>query len=192
MFRLVTLLGDETEAHPVYPDADGYGSEPAAWAAYAASPAGFCGVGKYNPDGRLVELIIDRVLDAEHGPQRWDQLARTLGVPVRTIPMALRAQRSVDIRAVRLITAEIEREFPRRVREALWRRALCRDLHTEPLAVAGVVDAVRGLSHWQVLDLFPHLQALAAELPDCIRTELRRHIGDKALGAGITALRLGL
>lgn len=193
MFRLVTLLDGATEADTVVlADADGYSTEPAAWAAYCASPEGFLGVGRHDSEGRLIELIVDQVLDNDDSPARWDRLARCLGVRVRTMPMALRPHQVVDINAVQRLITDIEADFSLRVSDPLWRRALCRSLHTEPLAMAGVVTAVHRLAHARVLDLYPDLRQLAAELPESIRIELRRHIGDPATGTGVAALRLGL
>ena len=193
MFRLVTLLDQDLGMDAVaYADADAYASEPAAWGAYCASSGGFSGIGRHDSDGRLVELIVDRVLDSAESGARCDRLSRDLGVRVRTVPMALRPSNVVDVRAVRQFVTDIERDLPRRVVEPLWRRSLCQDLSTEPLGMTGVLNAVQRLSWTAVLDLFPHLSDLADELPDSIRTELRRHISDPATVAGTAALRLGL
>lgn len=191
MFRLITLL--VSDGHTVaYPEADGYSTEPAAWAAYSRRPEGLSGIGHHDADGRLIQLIVDQTLDPDGDVAGWNTLAVELGVRVRTVPMSLRLAPEVDVGAIQRLTVGIERQLPRRIGDPRWRAELCDTLGTEPLVLAGVVNAVHHLPYWAALDLYPYLQDLAAELPAPIRLELCRHVEDRMTGTGVAAARLGL
>jgi hypothetical protein len=196
MYRLVQLLRGGGAAS-VYVDRDGYTSEAAAWVAYSAAATGFSGVGRFDMSGRLVEVVVysvcgvDRAEDAFGlaacpdcgGTPVVDDLVRDLGVAVRPAP--------ADVRR-RALAARIAAELPGHVGDAGWRRWACAELAAEPGAADGVVDGVAVLADPDVLDLFPALQDLAAELPAAVRDGLRHAGGCGESPARVAAARLGL
>jgi hypothetical protein len=61
-----------------------------------------------------------------------------------------------------------------------------------PEAVNGLLIGVGALSHRDVLDLYPALCALGAQLPAGVRADLRQASARPLSPAGMTGRRLGL
>lgn len=94
MFRLVRLTRESGTA-TVYIDNDGFTSRAAAWAAYSREPLRASGVGRFDADGKLVEIALHARC---HTAQILDldcldcdtvtadlRLAYELSIPARTI-----------------------------------------------------------------------------------------------------------
>jgi hypothetical protein len=219
MFRLIQLYGSDDKAI-VDVDPDGYTTELAAWAEFYATPVTFFGIGRFDSGGRLVDITVDPVCTAsgtfglcrnstavvdveEYHPLCADcgawhdaislrELARRLGVPVQTArrPVPQHAEPTGD--PVRTLSHRIAREIATNVADAAWRHGVCAELTGKPRAVNGLFIGVGALSNRQVLDLFPALRSLAADLPPAIAADLRRATGKPRSPAGMAALRLGI
>jgi hypothetical protein len=219
MFRLIQLfaIGDDAL---VDVDPDGYASELAAWAEFYATPVTFFGIGRFDADGRLVDITVDPVCTAAgtsglcrgstcvvetdgyhplcadcgawHDAISLRELAKRLRVPVHTARRPAPAHATNGGDPTRGLSHRIARELAANVADAAWRRTVCRELATAPRAVNGLLIGVDALSDRQVLDLFPALRHLAAELPAGIHADLRRATEKPRSPAGMAALRLGL
>ena len=216
MFRLIQLHADDGTAR-IGVDPDGYTNEYAALAGFRTTPTTFFGVGRFNDGHTLVEIIVDSVC----GPfgdcprpatvvhadtfQRLcddcavglsvlslDELATRLGVGVRRAPVFAGTGRDATTDDICSLSNRIAREFATNVADPLWRTDVCSELAGTPEAVNGLLIGVGALSHRDVLDLFPALRSLAAQLPVCIHAELLRASARPLSPAGMTALRLGL
>jgi hypothetical protein len=218
MFRLIQLYASEDNAL-VDVDPDGYATELAAWAEFYATPVTFFGIGRFDSDGRLVDITVDpvctaagasglcrnatTVVDTEryhplctdcgawHDAISLRELAKRLGVPVQA------ARRAAPVTPattdpVRALSHRIARELATRIGDAQWRQVVAGELARSPRAVNGLFIGVGALSNRQVLDLFPALQHLASLLPIGIHTDLCRAAGKPRSPAGMAALRLGL
>jgi hypothetical protein len=69
---------------------------------------------------------------------------------------------------------------------------LCAELARNPSAVNGLLIGVGALSHRDVLDLYPALCTLGAQLPVGVHADLLRATVRPLSPAGVAALRLGL
>jgi hypothetical protein len=216
MFRLIQL-----HAHLGVPrigvDPDGYASERAALARYRATPATFFGVGRFDEEGTLAEIIMDAacgplgdcprpatVVHAQTYQRLCDtcgfgldvlsvpQLAVRLGIAVRLAPALARSGRHAAAEFAFTASNRIAREFASRVEDPRWRAELCAELARNPSSVNGLLIGVGALSHRDVLDLFPALCALGAQLPACVHGDLLRATARPLSPAGVAALRLGL
>jgi len=216
MYRLIQL-----HAHLGVPrigvDPDGYASERAALARYRATPASYFGVGRFDEEGTLAEIIMDAVcgplgdcprpatvvhtqtfqrlcdtcgfgLDVLTVPQ----LAVRLGIGVRLAPVLARSGRHAAAEFAFTASNRIAREFATHVADPRWRADLCGELARNPSSLNGLLIGVGALSHRDVLDLYPALCALGTELPACVHGDLLRATARPMSPAGVTALRLGL
>jgi DNA-binding Lrp family transcriptional regulator len=86
----------------------------------------------------------------------------------------------------------IARELATHVTDATWRAQVCAGLARTPEAVNGLLIGVGALSHRDVLDLYPALCALGAQLPVGVHADLLRATVRPLSPAGVAALRLGL
>jgi hypothetical protein len=120
------------------------------------------------------------------------ELALHLGVVVRMAPVLAPSGRHAAPDETYSASNRIAREFATHVDDPVWRMELCAELARTPSAVNGLLIGVGALSHRDVLDLFPALRSLAAQLPGCIHTELTRASARPLSPAGMAALRLGL
>jgi hypothetical protein len=216
MFRLIQLHADDGTAR-IGVDPDGYTSEYAALAGFRSTPATFFGVGRFDAGNTLVEIIVDSVCgplgdctrpatvvhaetyqrlcdDCAFGMSvlSLDELSTRLGVVVRTGQVFAGAGRHAAPDDVCSLSNRIAREFASHVADPMWRTDVCSELAAVPEAVNGLLIGVGALSHRDVLDLFPALRSLAAQLPVCIHTELLRASARPLSPAGMAALRLGL
>jgi hypothetical protein len=216
MFRLIQL-----QARHGIPtigiDEDGYGSEHAALARYRETPSAFFGIGRFDPAGRLSEIIMDTVcgpvgecpqpavvVHAETFQRLCDtcsfgldaltlpELAMRLGVVVRMAPVLARSGRHAAPEEGCSASNRIAREFASHVTDADWRAELCVELARTPTAISGLLIGVGALSHRDVLDLYPALCTLGAQLPVDIHDDLLRATTRPHSPAGVTGLRLGL
>jgi hypothetical protein len=216
MFRLIQLHADDGTTH-VGVDPDGYTNEFAALATYRSTPATFFGVGRFDGPGGLVEIIIDTVC----GPlgdcprpatvvhaetfQRLcdecafgltvlslDELGVRLGVLVRPASVLAGAGRHAANDDASALSNRIARDLSMRVSDPAWRAGICAELAMRPEAMNGLLIGVGALSHRDVLDLYPSLRDLAAQLPVCVHAELLRGTARPLSPAGMAALRLGL
>ena len=216
MFRLIQL-----HTHQGVPrirvDRDTYASERAALTRCRATPARYFGVGRFDHEGTLAEVIMDVVC----GPigdcprpasvvhtQTFQRLCNTcaFGLDVLTVPeLSVRLGMAVRLSAVlagsgRPAGAEsacpsgnrIVRELASRVSDPAWRMELCAELAHHPSSVNGLLIGVGTLSHREVLDLYPALCALGSQLPVSVHEDLSRATVRPLSPAGVAALRLGL
>jgi hypothetical protein len=216
MFRLIQLHADDGTAR-IGVDPDGYTNEYAALAGFRTTPTTFFGVGRFNEGNTLVEIIVDSVCgpfgdcprpatvvhaetfqrlcgDCAAGLSvlSLDELAIHLGVGVRRAQVFAGTGRDATTDDICSLSNRIAREFATNVADPLWRTDVCSELAGTPEAVNGLLIGVGALSHRDVLDLFPALRSLAAQLPVCIHAELLRASARPLSPAGMTALRLGL
>jgi hypothetical protein len=216
MFRLIQL-----HAHHGIPrigvDPDGFASERAAFARFREKPATFFGVGRFDVRGRLAEIIMDtvcgplgdcpRTADVVHAEtfQRLcdtcafgldvltvAELSHRLGVAVRLAPVLARSGRHAAPEEGYSAGNRIAREFASHVADPIWRMELCAELARNPSAVNGLLIGVGALSHRDVLDLFPALCTLGAQLPVGVHADLLRATVRPLSPAGVAALRLGI
>jgi len=216
MFRLIQL-----HAHHGIPrisaDPDGYAHERAALERYRATPATFFGVGRFDSRGRLAEIIMDTicgplgdcprpavVIQAGTFQRLCDtcafgrevltvpQLAARLGVAVRLAPVLAPSGRHAAVEPGWHAGNRIAREFAAHVEDPVWRMDLCAELARNPGAVNGLLIGVGALSHRDVLDLYPALCTLGAQLPAGVHHDLLRATVRPLSPAGVAALRLGL
>jgi hypothetical protein len=216
MFRLIQL-----HAHHGVPrigvDPDAYASERAALARYRLTPATFFGVGRFDEEGTLAEVIMDTVCgpigdcprpaSVVHAQtfQRLcdgcalglevlsvDELSARLGIAVRLAPVLARSGRHAAAEFACTASNRIAREFASHVGDPVWRMELCAELARTPSAMNGLLIGVGALSHRDVLDLYPALCALGSQLPGGVHADLRRATVRPLSPAGVAALRLGL
>jgi len=216
MFRLIQL-----QARHGIPsigiDADGYGSEHAALARYRETPSEFFGIGRFDPAGRLSEIVMDTVcgpagectqpavvVHAETFQRLCDncsfglealtlpELALRLGVVVRMAPVLARSGRHAAPEEGCSASNRIAREFASHVGDPTWRTELCAELDRTPTAINGLLIGVGALSHRDVLDLYPALCTLGTQLPVDVHADLLRATTRPHSPAGVTGLRLGL
>lgn len=177
----------------------------------------FFGLGRFDVRGRLAEIIMDtacgsiddcpRPASVVHAGtfQRLcdtcaygldvltvEELAARLGVAVRLAPAMARSGRHAPAQHRWGAGNRIAREFASHVTDPAWRTELCTELARNPSAVNGLLIGVGALSHRDVLDLFPALCALDAQLPVGVHADLLRATARPLSPAGVAALRLGL
>jgi hypothetical protein len=187
MYRLVRVHLDNGTPS-VHVERDGYTSVAAAWTAYLRAPDTITGIGHLDADGRLLEVIVDPARPGHVDPAVLNELADALEVRIRSLAdECWEATRTVDT-----LSDRIRKELADHVADEAWRAPICAALARQPLAIGGLIDAVRSLTYSQVLDLFPALQHLASELPASIRKHLRDSIQSRRSVAAVAALRLGL
>lgn len=219
MYRLIQLYASE-DTPLVDVDPDGYTTELAAWAEFYATPVAFFGVGRFDGESRLVDITVDpvctaagtsglcrnstTVVDVEryrplctdcgawHDAISLRELSKRLGVPVNIARRATPAPVPLAADPVRALSHRIARELSMNITDDGWRRLVGAELARMPKAVNGLFIGVGALSNRQVLDLFPALLSLAAELPAVIHTDLSRAANKPRSPAGMAALRLGL
>ena len=216
MFRLIQLHAQDGIPH-IGVDPDGYVSERAALARYRAAPATWFGVGRFDAEGTLAEVIVDTVcgplgdcprpatvVHAETFQRLCDtcaaglavltvpDLAVRLGIAVRLAPALARSGRHAAAEFACTAGNRIARELATRITEPRWRAELCAELGRNPGAINGLLIGVGALSHRDVLDLFPDLCALGAQLPAVVHADLARATVRPMSPAGVAALRLGL
>ena len=216
MFRLIRLH-DENGVPRIAAEPDGYASARAALARYRNAPAAYFGVGRFDHEGTLAEVIVDRLcgplgdcsrpasvvhartyhrlceicaagLDVLTVPE----LARLLGIACRLAPVLARSGRHAGGEETAPAGNRIAREFSGRVADPVWRLELCLELAQTPSSVNGLLIGIGALTHRDVLDLYPVLRALADELPGRVRDDLSRAISRPLSPAGVAALRMGL
>jgi hypothetical protein len=216
MFRLINLRARHGMPR-ISVDTDGYASERSALAHLTETPAAFFGIGRFDPQGRLAEVIMDgtcgpagdcarpaSVVHAGTYQRLCDtcafglevltvgQLAERLGVAVRMAPVPAPAGRHAAPEEGCVASNRIAREFASHVGDAHWRSELVGELGRNPSAVNGLLIGVGALSHRDVLDLYHDLCTLGAQLPTGIHSDLRRATVRPLSPAGVAALRLGL
>jgi hypothetical protein len=216
MFRLIQLHGEHGIPR-IGVDPDGYPSEGAALAHYRATPGTYFGVGRFDIQGRLAEIIMDTlcgptgdcprpatVVHAETFQRLCDtcafgldvltvaELATRLRVTVRLAPVLAGSGRHATPAERCGAGNRIAREFASHVSDPVWRMDLCAELARNPSAVNGLLIGVGALSHRDVLDLYPSLCTLGAQLPIGVHADLLRATVRPLSPAGVAALRLGL
>ena len=216
MFRLIHLHAARGTAR-ISVDNDGFASARTALARYRSAPAAYFGVGRFDHEGTLAEIILDplcgplgdcpRPASLVHATTYHrlcetcatgldvltvPELARLLGIACRLAPVPARAGRHAAPEDPSPAGNRIAREFAVRVDDPAWRRELCAELVRTPGAMNGLLIGVGALTHRDVLDLYPRLRTLADELPACVRDELVRAAARPLSPAGVAAVRLGL
>jgi hypothetical protein len=216
MFRLIHLHTDSA-APQISVEPDGFVSARSALARYRSAPAAYFGVGRFDHEGTLAEIILDRLCGplgdcprpaslvhavtyhrlCETCAMGLDvltvgELARLLGIACRLAPAMARSGRHAALEEAYPSGNRIAREFASRVDDPRWRRELCAELERTPGAVNGLLIGVGALTHRDVLDLYPRLRTLAEELPAEVREELSRATTRPLSPAGVAGLRLGL
>jgi hypothetical protein len=216
MFRLIALHARHGSPR-IGVDTDGFANERAALARFRETPAAFFGIGRFDIQGRLAEVIMDTVcgptgycprpasmVHAETYQRLCDtcafglevltvpQLANRLGVAVRLAPVLARSGRHAAAEEGCTVSNRIAREFAANVADPIWRMELCTELARNPSAVNGLLIGVGALSHRDVLDLYPALCTLGSQLPVGVHADLRRATVRPLSPAGVAALRLGL
>ena len=215
MFRLIQLHTDNGIPR-IGAEADGYVSARTALAHYRSQPAAYFGVGRFDREGTLAEIILDRLcgplgecprpasvvhartyqrlcatcslgLDVLSVPE----LAQLLGIACRLAPVLARTGRHARLEMASPAGNRIAREFAGHVHDPNWRLELCAELARNPSAINGMLIGVGALTHRDVLDHFPALRSLADELPDGVREELSWAAARPLSPAGVAALRLG-
>ena len=216
MFRLIQLHAEQgTPRFSV--DGDGYATERAALARIRATPAAWFGIGRFDDEGTLAEVVMDTVC----GPlgdcprpacvvhaetfQRLcdtcafgldvltvDELAVRLGIAVRLAPVLARSGRHAAAEFACTASNRIARELAGHVHDPVWRMELCAELSRTPTAVNGLLIGVGALSHRDVLDLYPALCMLGTQLPGAVHADLSRATARPMSPAGVAGLRLGL
>lgn len=216
MFRLIHLQA-ESGIPRISVASDGYASARSALTRYRSAPAAYFGVGRFDHEGTLAEIILDRLcgplgdcprpatlvhaatyyrlcetcaagLDVLTVPE----LGRLLGIACRLAPVPARAGRHAAPEDPSPAGNRIAREFATRVDDPQWRRELCAELAHTPGAVNGLLIGLGALTHRDVLDLYPRLRSLADELPAAVREDLARATERPLSPAGVAGLRLGL
>ena len=216
MFRLIQLH-TEHGAPRIGVDTDGYASERAALARIRATPATFFGVGRFDHEGTLVEVIMDTVCGPLGDCDRpacvvqpdtfqrlcdncafgievltMQELALRLGIAVRLAPVLARSGRHAAAEFACTASNRIAREFAGHVDDPVWRMELCAELARTPTAINGLLIGVGALSHRDVLDLYPALLTLGTQLPVNVHADLERATSRPMSPAGVAGLRLGL
>jgi hypothetical protein len=216
MFRLIQVHARHGTPR-IGVDTDGFTSERTALARYRETAATFFGVGRFDIQGRLAEIIMDSVCDPAgdcphpatvvhaHTFQRLcdtcsfglevltlPQLSHRLGVTVRLAPVLARSGRHAAPEEGYPASNRIAREFASNVGNPIWRMELCAELSRNPSSVNGLLIGVGALSHRDVLDLYPALCTLGSQLPVGVHADLLRATVRPLSPAGVAALRLGL
>ena len=216
MFRLIHLH-TEHGIPRIGVDPDGFASERAALDGCRAAPGLFFGVGRFDIRGRLAEIVMDTacgsagdcprpasVVHAESFQRLCDtcafgldvltvgEVAAQLGVAIRLAPAMARSGRHAAAENRWGTGNRIACEFASHVSDPVWRVELCAELARNPSAVNGLLIGVGALSHRDVLDLYPALCALGAQLPVGVHADLLRAAVRPFSPAGVAALRLGL
>jgi hypothetical protein len=216
MFRLIQLHAAHGNPR-IGVDPDGYPSAHAALARNRAAPGTYFGVGRFDIQGRLAEIIMDTpcgptggcprpatVVHAQTFQRLCDtcaygldvltvaQLATRLRVTVRPAPVLAGSGRHVAPQEGCGVGNRIAREFASHVSDPVWRSDLCAELARNPGAVNGLLIGVGALSHRDVLDLYPSLCTLGAQLPIGVHADLLRATVRPLSPAGVAAFRLGL
>ena len=216
MFRLLQLH-TENGAPRIGVDPDGYVSARTALARYRSAPAAYFGVGRFDHEGTLAEVILDRlcgplgdcprpasVVHARTYQRLCEtcaagldvltipELARMLGIACRLAPVLARSGRHAALEEASPSGNRIAREFASRIGDPGWRLGLCIELVRTPSAINGLLIGIGALTHRDVLDLYPVLRTLADELPPGVREELSRATSRPLSPAGVAGLRLGL
>jgi hypothetical protein len=216
MFRLI-YLHTESGSPRISVESDNFASARNALTRYRSAPAAYFGVGRFDHEGTLAEIILDRLCGplgdcprsaslvhaatyhrlCETCAEGLDvltvpELARLLGIACRLAPVPARAGRHAAPEEPSPAGNRIARELATRVEDPAWRRELCTELVRTPGAVNGLLIGVGALTHRDVLDLYPRLRSLADELPACVREELARATARPLSPAGVAGLRLGL
>jgi hypothetical protein len=229
MYRLVHLTGTAGTTD-VVAATDGYTSERAAWDAYSRATDKPFGIGQYDEQSTLIELIIDPVCPVirpkQTGPRgrlsyeqcqnvvvavnednfrRYcrecgnfdglvavENLSLRFGVFVRAATAEAREHEMARFLTLRSIQWWLVDELPTRITEPAWRARVCQTLEYSPFAVIGVVTAVRRLDPVAVVELYPHLRALADELPGRALELIYRGSGDPNGLTSAAAARMGL
>lgn len=216
MFRLIQLR-TEHGIPRIGVDPDGFASVRAALDGCRATPGMFFGAGRFDIQGRLAEIVMDtgcgsagdcpRTASVVHAKTferlcdtcafgldvlTVDELAARLGVAVRPAPAMARSGRHAAVENRWGAGNRIAREFASHVSDPVWRVELCAELARNPSAVNGLLIGVGALSHRDVLDLYPALCALGAQLPVGVHADLLRATVRPLSPAGVAALRLGL
>jgi hypothetical protein len=216
MFRLIQLHTEHGFPR-IGVDPDGFASERSALDECRATPGLFFGVGRFDIQGRLAEIVMDAacgstgdcprpasVVHAETFQRLCDtcafgldvltvgELAARLGVAVRRAPAMARSGRHAAPESRWSAGNRIAREFASHVSDPVWRTELCAELARNPSAVNGLLIGVGALSHRDVLDLYPALCALGTQLPVGVHADLLRATVRPLSPAGVAALRLGL
>jgi hypothetical protein len=216
MFKLIRLQARHGIPR-IGVDPDGYTSEDAALAQYRATRATFFGVGRFDIQGRLAEIIMDSVCGptgdcprpaAVVHAETYVRLCETcafglkvltvpefagrLGVAVRLAQVLARSGRHAAPEESCGASNRIARDFASRVGDPVWRMDLCAELIRNPASVNGLLIGVGALSHRDVLDLYPALCTLGSQLPVAVHADLLRAASRPLSPAGVAALRLGL
>jgi hypothetical protein len=216
MFRLIQLH-TQNGVPEIGVDPDGFVTARAALGRYRGAPAAYFGVGRFDHEGTLAEVILDRlcgplgdcprpatVVHAQTFQRLCEtcasgldvltvpELARMLGIACRLAPVLARSGRHAAVEQASPAGNRIAREFSSQVGDPAWRRRLCAELTTTTNAVNGLLIGVGALTHRDVLDLYPLLRTLAGELPPAVREELSRATIRPLSPAGVAGLRLGL
>jgi len=216
MFRLIQLR-TENGVPKIGVDPDGFVSARTALGRYRGAPAAYFGVGRFDHEGTLAEVILDRlcgplgdcprpasVVHAQTFQRLCEtcasgldvltvpELARMLGIACRLAPVLARSGRHAAIEEEAPDGNRIAREFFARLGDPAWRRELCAELAATAGALNGLLIGVGALTHRDVLDLYPLLRTLADELPAGAREDLSRATARPLSPAGVAGLRLGL
>jgi hypothetical protein len=216
MFRLIYLHAESGQPR-ISVESDNFVSARTALTRYRSAPAAYFGVGRFDHEGTLAEIILDRLCGplgecprpaslvhastyhrlCENCAEGLDvltvpELARLLGISCRLAPVPARAGRHAAPEEPSPAGNRIAREFATRVEDPAWRRELCAELIRTPGAVNGLLIGVGALTHRDVLDLYPRLRSLADELPASVRDDLSRATARPLSPAGVAGLRLGL
>ncbi|MGX6605269.1 hypothetical protein ACWKSP_24500 [Micromonosporaceae bacterium Da 78-11] len=216
MFRLIQLQ-TANGVPKIGVDPDGYVSARTALSRYRNAPAAYFGVGRFDHEGTLAEVILDRlcgppgdcprpvtVVHAQTFQRLCEtcafgldvltvpELARLLGIACRLAPVPARSGRHAAVEETAPTGNRIAREFGSRVTEPAWRRELCAELDRRPSTINGLLVGLGALTHRDVLDLYPLLRTLADELPAAVRDELSLATARPLSPAGLAGLRLGL
>jgi hypothetical protein len=215
MFRLIQLHARHGIPR-IGMDPDGFATEPAALARFRESATTHFGVGRFDIEGRLAEVIMDTVcptadcanpaavVHAQTFQRLCDtcafglevltvpQLAARLGVAVRLTPVLAPSGRHAAPEEGSSVSNRIAREFAANVSDPAWRRELCSELGRNPTSLNGLLIGVGALSHRDVLDLYPALCTLGSQLPVHVHADLMRASVRPLSPAGVAALRLGI
>jgi hypothetical protein len=216
MFRLIQLHAEHGVPR-IGVGRDGFPSEDAALARNRATPGTYFGLGRFDIQGRLAEIIMDTlcgptgdcprpatVVHAETFQRLCDtcafgldvltvaQLATRLRVAVRLAPVLAGSGRNAAPEEGCGVGNRIAREFASHVSDPVWRTDLCVELARNPSAVNGLLIGVGALSHRDVLDLYTSLCTLGEQLPIGVHADLLRATVRPLSPAGVAALRLGL
>lgn len=216
MFKLIQVNAEDGHAR-IGIDPDGYDSEYDALSSYRRTPATYFGVGRFDPDGGLMEIIVDtfcgpigdcpRPATVVHAATfrrlcdtcsfgmhvlSLDEVALRLGVAVRPAGVLAGAGRHARPDDSCALSTRIACELATHVADPNWQDDVCAELTHNPEAVNGLLIGVGALSHRDVLDLYPALRRLSGRLPVSIQADLFRASARPLSPAGVTALRLGL